>query len=180
MGSPIEPAVVVKPLPNRPRTDTASGPPIATAAELDALRADLVFPLAGIDPASMTDTFEESRGGGTRSHDALDVHAPRGTPVLSATDGRVMRLYSSENGGLMVYATDRSERFILMYGHLDAYAAGLQDDAPLKKGQVIGYVGSTGNARADAPHLHFAIARTHDPRRWSSGTPVNPYPLLRR
>ena len=147
-----------------------------TAEDLAVLRAELAMPLEGIDPADLPDTFVEPRG--TRIHHALDIPAPRGTPVRSATAGRVMRLFSSEAGGLMVYAADSSERFVLMYAHLDAYAPGLADGAPLGRGDVIGFVGTTGNAPPNVPHLHFAIARTNDVTRWWRGTPVDPRPLL--
>jgi murein DD-endopeptidase MepM/ murein hydrolase activator NlpD len=105
--------------------------------------------------------------------------APRRTPVRSAAAGRVLKLFTSAAGGLMIYAADSSERFILMYAHLDGYAPGLHDGAPLARGQVIGYVGSTGNASANAPHLHFAIARSADVKRWSKGRPIDPLPVLR-
>jgi murein DD-endopeptidase MepM/ murein hydrolase activator NlpD len=126
----------------------------------------------------LLDTFNEMRG--NRRHEALDIPAPRGTPVLSATDGRVQRLFTSERGGLMIYASDASERFILMYAHLDRYADHLADGDTLRRGQVIGYVGTTGNAPPNLPHLHFAIARSTDVSRWWEGTPVDPLPLLRQ
>jgi murein DD-endopeptidase MepM/ murein hydrolase activator NlpD len=95
-------------------------------------------------------------------------------------DGRVLKLHESVAGGLMVYAADAADRFILMYGHLDRYAEGLADGASLRRGQVIGYVGTTGNAPPGTPHLHFAIARGRPSVKWWKGTPVNPYPLLAR
>lgn len=92
----------------------------------------------------------------------------------------MLKLFTSVDGGLMIYAADSSERFIMMYAHLDGYAPELRDGAPLARGDVIGYVGSTGNALASAPHLHFAIARSADVRRWSKGTPIDPLPVLVR
>ena len=138
----------------------------------------LIVPVQGIDPSALHDTFNEQRGGGTRPHEALDILAPRGTPVLSATGGRVLKLFDSKAGGRMVYAADSSERFILIYAHLDAYAPGLADGQPLTRGQVIGIVGTTGNAPPTVPHLHFAIARTNNVKEWWKGVPVNPFPLL--
>ncbi len=138
----------------------------------------LIVPVQGIDATALRDTYAEQRGGGTRPHEALDILAPRGTPVLSATGGRVLKLFDSKAGGRMVYAADSSERFILMYAHLDAYAPGLADGQPLTRGQVIGVVGTTGNAPANVPHLHFAIARTNNVKEWWKGAPVNPFPLL--
>ena len=149
----------------------------ATDAELRELAATLRIPVEGVEPAELYDSFTDARG--ERVHEAIDIHAPRGTPVLAATDGRVLRTHESEAGGLMVYATDASDRFILMYGHLDRYASGLAEGAPLRRGQVVGYVGTSGNAAEDAPHLHFVIARGRPGGSWWRGTPVNPYPLLR-
>jgi peptidoglycan LD-endopeptidase LytH len=149
----------------------------ALSSELAQLGAELDVPVAGVSRSSLRDTYTDGRG--DRAHEAIDILAPRGTPVLSAADGRVLRLFNSKPGGLMVYATDRSERFILLYGHLDGYAVGMHDGMPLEQGQVIGYVGTTGNASADTPHLHFGILRGQPTVAWSVGVPVNPYPLLR-
>jgi murein DD-endopeptidase MepM/ murein hydrolase activator NlpD len=156
--------------------DTASVTP--TAVELSALAAALIIPVQGITTRELRDSYTEPRGGGSRSHEALDIPAPRGTPVLAATDGRVLRKYQSTDGGNMIYATDATEKFILMYAHLDRYADNLVDGMPLHRGDVIGYVGTTGNAPPDVPHLHFALARASDIRDWWRGTPVNPFPLL--
>jgi peptidoglycan LD-endopeptidase LytH len=145
--------------------------------ELAALSAALAVPVAGVERWQLRDTYTEARGAG-RTHDAIDIAAPRGTPVLSATDGRLLRLFDSKPGGLMVYATDPTERFILLYGHLDGYAPGLRDGIQLRRGQVIGYVGTTGNAPPDAPHLHFGILRGDPAVSWHEGVAVNPYPLL--
>lgn len=139
-------------------------------------RGSLIVPVQGIEPSALRDTYDEQRG--SRTHEALDIPAQRGTPVLSATGGRVLKLFDSKAGGKMVYAADSSERFILMYAHLDAYAPGLAEGQPLKRGQVIGTVGTTGNAPPNVPHLHFAIARSNDVKVWWKGAPVNPYPLL--
>ena len=158
--------------------EAVEGPP--TLEELEVLSEELTMPLGGVAPSELLDTFHEPRGGGTRVHEALDIMAPRGTPVLSATPGRILRLHSSKDGGLMVYAADASERFVLMYAHLDGYAPGLRDGLPLNRGQVLGYVGTTGNAPPNAPHLHFAIAHPRDVNLWWTGTPVDPRALLQR
>ena len=154
--------------------------PGSRPSELDVavLRRELVVPVAGVAASALHDSYTELRGG-TRPHEALDILAPRGAPVLSAANGRVLKLFTSVPGGLMVYATDSTEKFILMYGHLDAYAPGLVDGQLLRQGQQVGVVGTTGNAPANAPHLHFAIARAGDLKQWWKGAPVNPYPLLR-
>lgn len=159
------------------RHDTTA-PAVPRDAELRALAATLTIPVVGVKAEELLDTFSEARG--ERRHDALDIPAPRGTPVIAATDGRVLRLFTSERGGLMIYTADASERFVLMYAHLDSYEGGLSDGTPLRRGQVIGYVGTTGNAPPNVPHLHFAIARSTDVSRWWEGTPVDPLPLLRR
>lgn len=150
----------------------------ATAPELTALAARLMVPVAGVERSDLRDTYAESRG--SRPHDAIDIPAPRGTAVVSATDGRLLKLHNSVPGGLMVYAADASDRFILMYGHLDGYAPGIVDGMQLRQGQLIGYVGTTGNAPPETPHLHFAIARGQPRTSWWRGTAVNPYPLLTR
>jgi peptidoglycan LD-endopeptidase LytH len=149
-----------------------------TDADLAVLQRELVVPVAGVAKAALRDTYDEMRGG-TRKHEALDIVAPRGTAVLSAAPGRVLKLFNSKPGGLMVYAADSSERFILMYGHLDAYQPGLAEGQPLRRGQPLGTVGTTGNASPTVPHLHFAVARSSDVKQWWKGMPVNPYPLLR-
>lgn len=157
---------------------TPTGSEAVTAEDLALLAGEVAMPLDAIDPRALRSNFAEARGGGSRQHNALDIMAPRGTPVKSAAKGRVLKLFTSAAGGLMVYAADSSERFIFQYAHLDRYAAGLRDGASLARGQVIGYVGSTGNASPSAPHLHFAIARSADVRRWSRGRPIDPLPVL--
>ena len=160
--------------------DASAAAVAATPDELSALAATLIVPVAGVGRDELRGSFHAPRGDGTRRHNALDIPAPRGTPVIAAAAGRVLRLYNSKAGGLMIYAVDATERFILMYGHLDRYADGLKDGMPIERGQTIGYVGTTGNAPSSVPHLHFAIARSNDVRRWSKGTPVDPTPLLQR
>ena len=150
----------------------------ATSVEMATLASALIIPVQGIAARDLRDSYTEPRGGGTRSHQALDIPAPRGTPILAAADGRILRKYSSKDGGLMIYAADASEKFILMYAHLDRYADGINDGTTLRQGDIIGYVGTTGNAPPNLPHLHFAIARASDIRDWWKGTPVNPFPLL--
>jgi peptidoglycan LD-endopeptidase LytH len=159
-----------------PANDTNAVRP--TPDELAQLAASLIVPVAGVRPKDLLDTFDETRG--ARRHNALDIPAPRGTPVLSAAGGRVLRLFSSQAGGLMIYTSDPSDRFVLMYAHLDRYANGIADGMPLQRGDTIGFVGTTGNAPPNVPHLHFGIARTSNVSRWWTGMPVDPRPLLRR
>jgi murein DD-endopeptidase MepM/ murein hydrolase activator NlpD len=155
-----------------------SGVETVTEQDLALLTREIAMPLDGVDPASLRSNFDERRGGGTRLHRALDIMAPRRTVIRSAAKGRVLKLFTSTAGGLMIYAADSAERFILMYAHLDDYAPGLRDGARLARGQPIGYVGSTGNASASAPHLHFAIARSADVKRWSKGKAIDPLLVL--
>ena len=155
-----------------------SGLETVTSEDLALLAREIAMPLDSVNPAALHSSFNERRGGGARAHEALDIMAPSRTPVKSATRGRVLKLFTSVAGGLMVYAADSSERFVLIYAHLDGYAPGLQDGSALTRGQLIGFVGSTGNASANAPHLHFAIARSADVKRWSRGRAVDPLPVL--
>lgn len=178
IDSGVHPGATGGPGPAAPAPAPADGSaPRPTADELRWLAASLVIPVQGVRASELHDSFTEARGGGTRSHEALDIPAPRGTPVLSAANGTLRRLFTSHDGGLMIYASDASDRFILMYAHLDRYADGMADGIPLKQGQVIGYVGTTGNAPPNLPHLHFALARG-DGAHWWKGVAIDPYPLL--
>jgi murein DD-endopeptidase MepM/ murein hydrolase activator NlpD len=138
----------------------------------------LLVPVAGVLPAQLRDTFNEGRAGG-RLHEALDIPAPRGTPVLAAADGRVVKLFVSQRGGLTIYQLGDGGAVVYYYAHLDRYAEGLTAGQCVTQGQVIGYVGDTGNAGAGNYHLHFALWRVSDPRRYWQGVAINPYPLLR-
>jgi murein DD-endopeptidase MepM/ murein hydrolase activator NlpD len=161
-----------------PPAPVPSGTEVVTPADVDLLEREIAMPLDGIDPATLHSNFDERRGGGTRRHQALDIMSPRGTPIRSAAAGRVLKLFHSADGGNMVYAADSSERFVLMYAHLDRYQPGLTDSTRLTRGQIVGYVGSTGNASPNAPHLHFAIARSADVKHWSRGKAIDPLPIL--
>lgn len=145
-------------------------------SELDYLRGrKLVVPVAGVTAGRLPDSFQEMRG--TRLHGALDIMAARGTPVLSADDGTIAKLHTSVGGGITAYLFDPSERFIYYYAHLDRYHPRVKEGMRVRKGDTIGYVGSTGNASPSAPHLHFAIARMGEDKRWWSGTPIDPRPI---
>ena len=136
----------------------------------------LLFPLKDASRAIFRDNFEEGRPG--HRHEALDIMAPRGTPVVAVDGGRVAKLFTSVAGGITVYQFDRDEKYVYYYAHLDRYAAGIAEGKWLERGEVLGYVGSTGNARPDAPHLHFTIFRLGSDKRWWKGKAVNPYPYL--
>ena len=146
-------------------------------ADLEALqRKGLLFPVTGVETRSLTDTFAETRGG-NRAHEALDVMAPRGSNVVAVDDGHIAKLFASDRGGLTIYQFDPTQTFCYYYAHLDRYAPGLREEQPVRKGDKIGEVGSTGNASAVAPHLHFTIFRLGPEHRWWEGTPINPFRL---
>ena len=138
---------------------------------------ELLIPVQGLLAADLTDTFTDARSEG-RAHDAIDIMAPSGTPVLAVADGRVAKLFDSKLGGLTIYQFDATDRVAYYYAHLQRYADGLVEQQPVRRGQVIGYVGFTGNANPDAPHLHFAIFALGPEKQWWTGDAVNPYPLL--
>jgi murein DD-endopeptidase MepM/ murein hydrolase activator NlpD len=136
-----------------------------------------MVPVEGMALASIKDNFDQPRGS-ERHHEALDIMAPRGTKVIAAADGKVVKLFTSKPGGLTVYQFDPTEKYAYYYAHLDHYAEGLKEGADIKRGDLIGYVGTTGNADPNAPHLHFAVFELTPEKQWWKGTPVNPYPLL--
>jgi murein DD-endopeptidase MepM/ murein hydrolase activator NlpD len=149
-------------------------------AEADELRAlstrHLLMPVKGFDPKALRDNFDEARG--IRRHEALDIMSARGTPVVAADDGTIARLFRSVAGGITIYQFDPSQKFVYYYAHLDRYRDGLAQGESVKRGDVIGYVGSTGNAPANAPHLHFTIFQLGPEKKWWRGKAVNPYPYL--
>jgi murein DD-endopeptidase MepM/ murein hydrolase activator NlpD len=136
----------------------------------------LAFPVKGFEKG-LRDNFAETRGG-TRKHEALDIMAPRGTAVIAVDDGRVAKLFRSAAGGITLYQFDSEEKYVYYYAHLDRYAEGMVEGLMLKRGDLVGYVGSTGNAPAHAPHLHFTMFRMGPDKKWWKGTAVNPYPYL--
>jgi murein DD-endopeptidase MepM/ murein hydrolase activator NlpD len=137
----------------------------------------LVVPVQGVLPKELRDTYRDPRG--TRRHEALDIHARKGTPVIAADDGFVVKLFDSVPGGRTIYQADTAHEVLYYYAHLDRYAEDLREGHPVRRGQVIAYVGTTGNAAANAPHLHFAILRLPPGKEWWKGTPIDPLPLLR-
>ena len=140
----------------------------------------LLIPVEGVPPSALNDTFTQARAGGARPHDAIDIMAARGRAVLAAADGRVEKLFTSQDGGLTIYERSPDGRRIYYYAHLDGYAPGLAEGQVLKRGQKIATVGSTGNADPTAPHLHFAVNDIAPNEPWYKGRAINPYPLLAR
>ena len=137
----------------------------------------LVVPVQGVPRAKLRNNFEETRGKG-RIHKALDIMAPWGTPVLAADDGRIVKISSNRAGGLALYTTDESGHLVYYYAHLAGYADGLREGQAVRRGDVVGYVGTTGNAPDSAPHLHFAVQYVSTQGRWWKGDIVNPYAAL--
>jgi len=168
-----EPAPVAPP-PSAVTTTTA----LTTTAIDDLRNRQLTLPVQGIKREELRDTFNETRGS-SRRHEALDVLASRNTPVLAVEDGTIARLFLSDAGGITIYQFDPTEAFCYYYAHLERYAEGVKEGAPIKRGQVIGYVGTTGNAPRNTPHLHFAIFKLTDEKRWWQGTPIDPYSVLK-
>jgi peptidoglycan LD-endopeptidase LytH len=159
--------------------DPGGGPPIAVAEGVEVGPAGLAIPVAGVKADQLVDTFTQARAGGARRHDAIDIMAPEGTPVLAAAPGKVEKLFfSNGGGGNTIYVRSADNRWTYYYAHLSAYAPGLAEGQQVRRGQAIARVGHTGDASATGPHLHFAINQMNAGERWWQGTPINPYPLL--
>jgi peptidoglycan LD-endopeptidase LytH len=165
--------------PSGPPPPQNTSPPASTppAVGTVATSLHLAMPIAGVDPEELEDTFNEVHDG--RKHEALDIPAPRGTPVMAVAEGDVVKLFTSKLGGLTVYQFDNTQTYCYYYAHLDRYATGLKENALLRKGDVLGYVGSTGNASADAPHLHLEVIKLGPDKKWWGGSPIDPLPLLK-
>jgi len=148
------------------------------AGEVNIGPAGLAVPVAGVRADQLVDTYKQSRGGG-RPHDAIDIMADHGTPVVAAAPGKLEKLFFSKGGGgITAYVRSPDGRWLYYYAHLQDYAPGLKEGQKIRRGDPIGRVGATGNANPDGPHLHFAIHRMRPGEEWWKGTPVNPYPLL--
>src|SRR4030095_7895436 len=137
----------------------------------------LIIPVAGVTKDQLIDTFTDARSEG-RVHDAIDIPAPQGTPVLAAADGEIIKLFQSDKGGTTIYQLSADKKLIFYYAHLQGYRDGLSEGQFVRQGEVIGFVGHTGNAGPGNYHLHFSIAIANDPKRYWEGTNINPYPLL--
>jgi murein DD-endopeptidase MepM/ murein hydrolase activator NlpD len=181
------PPVYPVPAPDEPHPGTppvAATPPAATPPPLlarppaDLVQRGLLVPVQGVPRTGLQDTYDDARGQG-RVHNAIDIMATRGTPVVAVEAGRIAKLFTSNLGGLTIYQFDPTETYTYYYAHLDRYAPGLKEGDQVGRGQVIGYVGSTGDASPDAPHLHFEITRLHADKKWWQGDSINPYPILR-
>lgn len=180
LDAPPPPVPATTPVP----ADTSATPPApdaggaAPAPAPTSAAGALLLPVQGIGADQLQDTFTDARSEG-RVHDAIDILAPNGTPVLAVADGTVEKLFDSVRGGLTVYQFEPSGRYCYYYAHLDRYADGLAEKKTIKRGEVIGYVGSTGNASPEAPHLHFEIHVLGPEKQWWKGESINPYPVLK-
>lgn len=170
-AQPTPPSPVLE---NEPFHPTPTPQPLPTVLPESA---QLLIPVTGVQPEQLRDTFQDARSEG-RSHDAIDIPAPRGTPVIAVADGRIVKLFESVPGGTTIYQLGTDNRTIYYYAHLERYADGLKDGHFARRGEVIAYVGDTGNAGAGNYHLHFSVSLVKDPRRYWDGTNINPYPLL--
>ncbi|MEP6999497.1 MAG: M23 family metallopeptidase [bacterium] len=176
-------APVAAPLPRVVPAGAAPAAPlgatsVSSAEAVDYLLARGIFiPVAGVTWNQLEDTFDEGRDG-ARVHRALDIMAPRGTPVLSADSGRILRISVSTLGGNSIYAADPLGRVVYYYAHLDGYQPGLTQGAMVARGDTLGFVGTTGNAPKDTPHLHFQVMRMPPDGKYWDGDPINPYPII--
>ena len=171
---PEEPKPVAPPPPS-----VATATPVMSSNVVEDLRhRALTLPVQGLKHDDLRDTFNELRGS-SRKHEALDILAPRNTPVVAVEDGTVARLFLSDAGGITIYQFDPTKTYVYYYAHLERYAEGLKEGAAIKRGQVIGYVGTTGNAPRDTPHLHFAIFQMTEEKKWWEGTAIDPYSVLK-
>jgi murein DD-endopeptidase MepM/ murein hydrolase activator NlpD len=147
-------------------------------SDLNDLRSrSLAVPVRGLEADDLVSSFHDARG--TRRHEAIDILAPRGTDVLAVEDGKIAKLFTSNAGGLTIYQFDPSEKYVYYYAHLDRYASGLTEGMSVEKGDVIGTVGTTGNAPKNTPHLHFAISKLDPDKRWWGGTALDPFLVWR-
>jgi murein DD-endopeptidase MepM/ murein hydrolase activator NlpD len=177
-SAPAADAPAAEPTVSPARPEPSPPAPAATASDLEILRGRrLLVPVRGVDAADLADDFADERSGGRRHH-AIDILAPRDTPVVAVDDGRIEKLFESEFGGLTVYQFDPTGTFCYSYAHLERYPRGLVEGGAVRRGDTVGFVGTSGNAPRNTPHLHFAIYRLGPERRWWEGEPINPYLVL--
>ena len=169
-----EPAIV----PPRTGPTISSDTRVLGSDVADLRRRSLAIPVRGLESADLVSSFHDARGS-SRQHEAIDILAPRGTDVIAVEDGTIAKLFTSKAGGLTIYQFDPAERYVYYYAHLDRYASGVKEGAAVRKGDVLGAVGTTGNAPKDTPHLHFAIAKLDPDKRWWGGTALDPFLVWR-
>ena len=159
---------------DEPATAAVARTPLEALAERG-----LIVPVEGVDASRIRDSYTAGRGGG-RTHDAVDIMAPRGTPVIAADSGTIFKLRQNAAGGITIYQLDPAEQFIYYYAHLDRYRDGLVEGMPIRRGEVLGFVGTTGNAPKETPHLHFQVMLYRGQGQYWGGEPINPHPFLKK
>lgn len=137
---------------------------------------EIAPPISGLTLSDLRDSFEETHNG--HRHEAIDIMEPRGTAVRAVVSGTIRKLFLSNPGGNTIYEFDEMGEYCYYYAHLDKYGEGLHEGMRVERGDIIGFVGSTGNADANAPHLHFAIFELGPERQWWKGEAINPYSSL--
>lgn len=170
--------VVATPAPPRAVVPADSN---ASSASSDAeylRRRHILLPVAGADMSRVDDTFNDGRDGGERTHHAIDILAPRGTPILSADDGRILRMSTNTLGGISMYTVDSDARLVYYYAHMDRYNDAMSPGRAIVKGDTLGFVGTTGNAPKDTPHLHFQVMRWPADGKYWNGEPIDPFEAL--
>ena len=172
------PGLTPSPSPSPAQQGQAAPDGAAPTTTAQAPAGRLLIPVAGVRPEQLQDTFKESRSEG-RVHDAIDIMAPRDTPVLAAASGRIIKLFNSQRGGITLYQLDDDNTTVYYYAHLERYAEGIKEGHYARRGDVIGYVGDSGNATPGNTHLHFQVYRIKDPKHFWTGENLNPYTLLK-
>jgi murein DD-endopeptidase MepM/ murein hydrolase activator NlpD len=164
------------------RADPPSAVPSVATVDADPVpelrRRQLELPVRDAVRLDLRDSFDEKRGS-SRRHEAIDIMTPRNTPIVAVEDGTIARLFESKAGGTTVYQFDPANQYVYYYAHLDHYADGLKEGDVVRRGQLLGYAGTSGNASKDAPHLHFAIFQLTEKKQWWQGAPIDPYEVLR-
>jgi len=183
---PPKPATIAQAADEAPATSTADSPrttasdrPAGAQPKMSATTGStsgsLRVPIDGTDIETWKGSFDERRGGGARGHEAVDILSPRNTPVHAVVSGTIAKIFESKAGGHTVYEFDADRRLCYYYAHLERYAPGLHDGQAVSQGDVIGYVGTSGNAPPNTPHLHFAVFQMNDEKQWWNGRPIDPY-----
>lgn len=182
LGAACGPAIAPLPAPRAPAPSLVAVPapaaPVAASPNaIESLRQRrLMVPVDGVAIDHVQNTYDAQRDSGARRHSAIDIMAPRGTAVLAADDGTILRMGFNALGGLTIYQIDPDRRFVYYYAHLDRYGSALRDGSVVSRGDVIGFVGATGNASPNAPHLHFQVLLFRD--RYWEGESVNPFGIF--
>lgn len=178
--APTNPQKAAAPAEKKAKAQSEPEKTLSEAEKKSALAAlkslHLRTPIEGFDLQRIKGAFYEKRG--EEIHHAADLLAQRNTPVLAVADGKIAKLFLSKAGGITIYQFDPSERFVFYYAHLEKYADGLVDGKAIKRGDVIGYVGTSGNAPKNTPHLHFSVGVMDQSKKWWQAIEVDPFEVL--